>query len=389
MVLYSDHKLTLSAKGSVRTSAFSNWNSYSYESYSDFEQWSQRHPGPPYKFGGPWYMTRTWDYGNNISASTNLCQGTLVLGSRSQAFVDLTPIPELSESEETAVGTKLWNAARPNSPEVDLPTALGELYRDGLPSAPGWETWRETTRSAKNAGSEYLNVEFGWRPLVSDVRKFCHAVRNAHKIVEGYRKGGNRGIPRSRSLPPQKDTKPYVGSFVVLPSQANVFATGGGSMSSVEQRVWFKGHFKYYMPAGEDLLSRMYRYHKYANKLLGVRLTPDVLWNLTPWSWAVDWFVDVGTILENVSSMGPDGVAAFDAWLMHSSRKETYSNGVVNSKGISGSLVRVTGWEYKRRRKATPFGFGLSSIQDFTPKQYSIALALGLSHGGMGTLQAR
>jgi len=388
MSIKNNQQLTLRASGVVRTSAFSSFSNYEVQGYTNFMQWTQNHPGPPYKFGGPWYMTKTWDYGTVVHANTNLCQGDVVLGSRSQPFTELSPYQELTESEETAIGTKLWNSARPNSPIVDAPVALGELYRDGIPPAPGLSTWRETTRSAKNAGDEYLNVEFGWKPLVSDLKKFVKAVRDSHKIIESYRANANHGILRSRELPTKHETQTYTGNFVVLPSKANVFASGGSTVT-IEQRVWFKGHFKYYLPTGDDLLSRMYRYYKYANKLYGVRITPDVVWNLAPWSWAVDWFVDVGTVIENISSMGPDGVAAFDAWLMHTSRKEVTSYATVNSKGIVGPLTRVTGWEYKRRRKATPFGFGLSSIQDFTPRQYSIALALGLSRGGMGTLQAR
>lgn len=388
MAVEHDLRVTTRATGTVRTSIYSLWTNYTHELYSEFLQASTNHPGPPYKFGGPWYMTRTWNNGNAIQASTNLIKGSLVLGGRSQSFVDLTPYQELTRSEESSIGAHLWNAARPNAPTVDFPVALGELYRDGLPSLPGHQAWKERTKLAKNAGGEYLNVEFGWAPLVSDLKKFASAVRNGHKIVEGYRKAGNRTYPRVRSVPIKHESKAYVGNFVVLPSKANVFATGGGSVSTIEQRVWFVGHFKYYMPVGDDLLSRMYRYYKYANKLYGVRLTPDVVWNLAPWSWAVDWFADIGTVIENVSSLGPDGVASFDAWLMHGSRKETMSNGVVNAKGISGSLTSISGWEYKRRTKSSPFGFAFESVTDFSPKQYSIALALGLSRGGMGPLRA-
>lgn len=387
MAVEHDLRVTTRASGVVRTSIYSSWTNYIHELYSEFTQASTNHPGPPYTFGGPWYMTRTWNNGNAIQGNTNLIQGSLVLGGRSQSFVDLTPYPELSHSEEISIGASLWNAARPNAPTVDLPVALGEIFRDGLPSVPGMQSWKEKTALAKNSGGEYLNVEFGWAPFVSDLKKLGTAVRKGHSILQNYRASANRTYPRVRSVPIRHETKPYVGNFVVLPSKANVFATGGGSMSTIEQKVWFVGHFKYYMPTGEDLLSRMYRYYKYANKLVGARLTPDVVWNLAPWSWALDWFADIGTVIENVSSLGPDGVAAFDAYIMHGSRKETVSNGVVNARGISGSLTSISGWEYKRRTKASPFGFGFESVTDFSPKQYSIALALGLSRGGMGALR--
>lgn len=335
-------------------------------------------------------MHRTWDSRNHISANTTLCQGTLFMGNRSQPYTGLVNYVPLTEDQETLTGTKLWNSALPTKPIVDLPVMLGEIYRDGLPALPGRAGhWKEVTRSARNAGSEHLNLEFGWKPLVADLKKFAKAVTDADKIIEGYRKGANQDQRHIRALPELTQTKLYEGSFSVLPSQANVFATGGGSMETTSQKVWFTGHFKYNLPLGDDLASRLSRYGSYGRKLFGVRLTPDVVWNLTPWSWAADWFGDIGTVLENISNLGLDGLIGNDCYLMHHTRSETRCNGSVNSKGITGTLYRVYGEEWKYRVKASPFGFGLYNWEDLTIRQGAIAVSLGLSMGQRGSYQAR
>nr|UJQ85975.1 MAG: hypothetical protein 1 [Leviviridae sp.] len=382
--------LTGLASGTVRTSIFSAWAPYNVQTYSKFEQTTFTHPGPPYKWGGPWYMNRSWDRRNSISANTSLISGTLVLGGRSQAYSALAPYLTPSLDEERAIATKLWNMALPNKPTVDLPVAIGELIRDGIPGAPGHTAWKEIVHPLRGLSGEYLNIQFGWNPLISDVRKLAYAVKNADRIISGYAgTGGFRKVNRRRELPPISETKHYNGSFVVLPNQANVFATSGGSTEYREQRQWFVGNFKYYVPMGDDLASRFRRYKQYANKLLGVRLTPDILWDLAPWSWAVDWFVDVGSVIENIASFGPDGIHAADGYYMRHNYYSNSSWGIVNSKGITGTLVQQSGQETKYRRMASPFGFDATSLSDLSPRQYSIAIALGLAHGGSGVPQSR
>jgi hypothetical protein len=380
-----------SAEGTVRTSTFSSWQNYQVLSYTDFEQATTQHAGPPYVFGGPWYMRRRWDKRTSISASTTLCKGTLVLGNRSTPYTGLLQYTPLTVSEESHIGSTLWNHALPTKPVVDLPVALGEIKRDGLPAVPLHE-WKEMTRSARETarrtGSENLNIQFGWKPLVSDMKKFAKAVMDGHKIIDGYRKGANSDQRRYRELPAKMETKSEVGTFVVLPSQANVFASGS-SKETISQKVWFVGHFKYHLPMGDDLISRMSRYHSYARKLFGIRATPDVVWNLAPWSWAADWFGDFGLVIENLSNLGLDGLYGHDCYLMHHTRSEMEFFGTVNSKNISGTLYRTYGEEFKYRRRASPFGFDFADWNSVSPFQASIAMSLGLSLGSRGSYTAR
>jgi hypothetical protein len=121
------------------------------------------------------------------------------------------------------------------------------------------------------------------------------------------------------------------------------------------------------------------------NHLYGILPTPEVIWNLTPWSWAADWVTSMGDIMSNISMLLTDGLVMKYGFVMeHSSTTKTYSiSGLRLHQGAN--TIPYTGWqrfstESKLRRRATPYGFGLTS-EEFSPRQWAILVALGLSKG--------
>jgi hypothetical protein len=147
-------------------------------------------------------------------------------------------------------------------------------------------------------------------------------------------------------------------------------------------RRWFSGAFTYHLALGGDSFSKMVRAQSEAKKLLGFSLTPDTLWNLAPWSWAVDWFTNTGDVIENITSMAVDGMVLKYGYVMeHTIVRDTYT--FVGHPGLVGNprpndITMVT--ETKKRRKATPFGFGLT-WDGFSPRQLAIIAALGITKG--------
>jgi hypothetical protein len=113
----------------------------------------------------------------------------------------------------------------------------------------------------------------------------------------------------------------------------------------------------------------------------GVAFTPETLWNLTPWSWAADWFSNAGDVISNLSDSQRYGLIMPYGYIMvNTIQKRTYSVSGVSDYGgsgnVPGSITFVT--ESKQRGKANPFGFGVSD-GDLDPGQISILAALGLS----------
>jgi hypothetical protein len=116
-------------------------------------------------------------------------------------------------------------------------------------------------------------------------------------------------------------------------------------------------------------------------KRIGADLSPETLWNLTPWSWAVDWFSNAGDVISNVDSFQIDGqVMAWGYIMEHTVHRVTYTyKGGTNVDGsplVVSPVTLVT--ETKVRRRANPYGFGVS-WNDLSPFQISILTALGIS----------
>jgi len=146
------------------------------------------------------------------------------------------------------------------------------------------------------------------------------------------------------------------------------------------ETYWFSGAFTYYLSPGKDLLGRMVRYEQLANKLLGSRLTPEVLWELAPWSWLVDWFVDIQTALRTATLLENDGLVVRYGYLMRTTaRVNTVTVDRIRFK--PKTLYNIAHSKHllvKERARSTPFGFGLNP-NTFSARQWAILGALGLT----------
>jgi hypothetical protein len=145
-------------------------------------------------------------------------------------------------------------------------------------------------------------------------------------------------------------------------------------------RRWFSGAFTYSLPVGYKSHDAVTGYAARASVLFGAELTPSTVWNLAPWSWAVDWFTNVGDVLSNASDALFDGLVMRYGYIMeHSLIRDTYTYGGptnMQSATTPQPLTFVT--ETKLRRKANPFGFGLT-WEGLSPRQVAILVALGIT----------
>jgi hypothetical protein len=279
--------------------------------------------------------------------------------------------PQPSELQAIALGATGIARTLPTNPAFDLSVQIGELRSEGLPRLPG-EAMRESTKRAREAGGEYLNVEFGWRPLVSAVRDFASTVNNSDKIIRQYQEDANHVIHRQFHWPIKTDSKSVSDRFGMQPPIG--FFSGGAREQTIYQHQWFEGDYIYYLPLGGSTNEKVRRFGSYARKLLGIRLTPEVLWNLSPWSWAADWFGNMGDIATNISNLHTDGLVLRNGYFMSHSARTTIDYGRFN--GLFQRRTRLE--EFKLRRVATPYGFGVS-YSSLSTRQIAIISALGLS----------
>lgn len=303
-----------------------------------------------------------------------------------------------SNSELDAAGTTAISRCAPTNPHASLSQTLGEFRRDGIPSMVGLQAFRRGPRPRAvvgSAGREYLNVEFGWKPLLNDIRKLATAQKNSERVLKQYVRDSGGLVRRRYEFPSTEETLSSTSSAGYYPTPSLVSAhyvlPAGGyiltDVATVSRRKWFSGAFTYHVDQGEDFLAKAHRSVQEANHLLGLGLTPGVLWDLTPWSWAADWVTNTGDVLNNLSMSMSDGLVVVYGYIM----AETVTTRVLTLKGVQFrqknvaqpplDLVQTFTHTVRQRRRATPFGFGLN-LEAFTPRQLAIVAALAVSRDG-------
>lgn len=281
----------------------------------------------------------------------------------------------LTPGQLDALGATAISRCEPTKSVFQGATAIGESLQE-LPRIPLNGALRAKSKEALSvSGDEYLNVQFGWLPMVSDLKKFCYAVKHHNKIIQNFEKHANKKNRVRYAFPNVFEQVSETRDNMIISAALNSFYRGNVS-ATLAERTWFAGAFRYYVPVGSSARDSFIRAEEEADKLLGLRLTPEVVWNLAPWSWAVDWFSNAGDVFHNISALGHDGLAMQYGYIMHESK----STVAVNNLALGCS--KVTNVKYCQRQNATPFGFGLNLSTDLSVKQKAIIAALGLSRGG-------
>lgn len=355
--------------------------SESTTTYTTLEEiWSENHPGWSTSGGdngGPWFLSRFSSKPSPVGLVNDRYVGP-VWPAFSLNTPDVGKPTWMPTSSLVPLGTTMISRVLPTNPSAQLATFVGEIISDkGVASLPGKIT-RERGLSMKAAGSEYLNVEFGWLPFVSDLQDFARAIKNRNKIISQYDRASDTKI-RRRCVYSDVTTSVAVDTRFADPSLITQLASNGSRSTLTKERVWFSGAFRYHVPLGDDFYSKALRYESHANRLLGTRITPEVVWNIAPWSWLGDWFGNTGDVLHNISALSTDGLVMQYGYAMRS--KTVEQSDVVHDGPLRGSGL-VTNTVAKQRIHATPYGFG-KLPSSLSKRQIAVLAALGLSRAGV------
>lgn len=375
------------------------------------------HPGPPYRTGGPFnkftfsdpcVVTSSGTFYGWVSASvgyryvggfvpTMKCADFNPSFSSSNLWSETdfdSPISSLGDISN--YGATGWNKFRPGNPTADLGVFLGEL-RDVPRMLKGTaeffhNMWRAmggslTGFAPKKVADAWLNTQFGWRPFISDLRKFYRTYQRLDEHLNRIRRDNGKWIRRGGTVQTdsysteisRSDT--VTGHWPALSGYFHPSAQISGSRVArlvYSRTVWFEGAFRYWIPS---INSPQWRYRAIA-ELYGAMPCPSLIWNLIPWSWLVDWCSNVGDVISNMSTGYADNLAAKYAYIMGTT---SYVGELDSTQTTKQGNIHNT-WrfpvEWKHRCAASPFGFGLSG-GDFTTRQLSILAALGISRLGL------
>lgn len=337
--------------------------------------------------GGGFTLVKKENFASYVSVphvSNCALHGDVRVSHRTDGLIS-QPDPSLVHgSQMMSWGTTAIARCSPTNPNFSLSTLLGEVKKDGLPSLIGTSFWKERTQVARAAGKEYLNSEFGWQPLLRDIQGFFSAVKQSGDLLDQYRKDSGKKIRRGYRFPTSSHTSASPLGFMPFFPSTTGAAVGwrGMTIQSYSEEIWFSGAFKYHIPVSSTQLGKFSRWVSLADHAFGVKPTPEVIWNLAPWSWAVDWFSNTGDVMTNISNLGRDGMVMQYGYIMCERKKVTQSYGTALStadprfKGKTSTYI--TRSKTAQRDKATPYGFGIN-LDTLSPNQIAVLAALGLS----------
>lgn len=352
--------------------------------------------------GGPFWSSQSRyeseDTFQRVQGLGRVYEGT-IHGWQNPFVVGTYPEKPVIFDDLVALGATAISRTIPTNPVAGAGVAIGEA-REGFPRLIGHELFKSRLKDIRKSGSEYLNVEFGWKPLISDLMKFTRAAKQSNKLLrQMYRDSGTGNAVRRRYQFPTQELKSdpdgpkwgFVAPFRCDGGQLDSWmlgsgpeATGYSQWSTTKIETWFSGAYSYVMPPPpNNFFGKMETWEREANKLYGTRLTPDVLWNIAPWSWAADWFANTGDIVSNITAFGSDSLALKYGYIMRRTRTmdHTIWQGYINTPDGPNKFVRTReafGSETSVRLRASPYGFG-TAIEALTPRQIAISASLGIS----------
>lgn len=244
----------------------------------------------------------------------------------------------------------------------------------------------------KPASDEFLNVQFGWIPFLSDLSKFKDTFDHSYRYIDRISGGNDRWVRRRRTLLAGEPVytridggigqrcEPLGGMFSVPTLFASQPTWECGMTTSTH--VTTSGMFRYYRPEFDKSKADYYSAWNAVQRqmtLYGARVSPSNIYRATPWSWIGDWFTNAGGIVDAASSYAVDGMVAKYLYLMHHQMRTITLTQVLPFK--SGTVILQ--WhrlcDVKRREEAgSPYGFSLSGTA-LTLRQMAILAALGIS----------
>lgn len=315
-----------------------------------------------------------------------------------------------SVSYTSSIAGQRMRQSTPTAPEIDLALVLAELrdfpglVRNVLSLPRAWT-------SAREGAGQYLGAVFGFMPTGSDVMTLAEIAARSHEKVAAFERHANRQLRRSRVDTLYEDTRIHELDYPTVNSQGDYTMSGGwrfqakgihafaGNVSNVRYAphltlavelsrvVRTFCTFEYFIPNPLGLNTRMKEYKKKFEKLLGSGLTPGLLYDLTPFSWLIDYFLDVGGLLRYQNEVANNGVTASRAGhtLVERVDATLFLSGYNFYPGTSSTVSRKTtaygsstySRETVRRRKGNPYS--MSPSWDLTTQQWAIVGALGLA----------
>lgn len=230
---------------------------------------------------------------------------------------------------DTALATELVASTNPSRPHVDLPVFWKELQE--LPDL----LLRRSNSISKDISSGRLSLEFGWKPLISDLERLLNFKKAFDARVKELTNLERSGLRRKRILFSWSDhpSLVYDGPFEL----SGTCTVSGRVNKTTKTQAW---GFCRWTPTGVPASLLGFQTGNITDKALlaitGINpliLDASTIWEIVPWSWLADWCTNYGDYL--AASRNIVGAVVSDIQIMQQTTTEVHSQITYVSPGFT------------------------------------------------------
>lgn len=382
-------------------------------------------------------MSNTWSKLTNPTPTWFQADGTNPLVTDA---LDLNWSFVKSDSDLMTLGTSFVDATNPIQSQVNLLSDIAEAVSSGyfLPELLGKTIVSAAISSKKRRsliraiGGEYLNFIFGVKPLADDIAKVGFLIDSVNDLVDQWIKDNDTIVRRRRKVlgktknvlnkdhiygpgtfslgtsytpvwvvpplstglfNPQTKTRTESSnqgtSIETLANMANV-SCRGFSVATTTSDISFSAGYEYDLTqlaipiisdgSAADILHSAALRGELLAIAFGLDPTsiPRAAYDAVPFSWLLDWFVNIGDIIDNARNLQSKGVQMLWGYISETVKRDYYMeySFTYNPTGkVFFQTNAFTAQKAIRRVRATPFGFG-TSFGSLTVNQSAILAAL-------------
>jgi hypothetical protein len=193
--------------------------------------------------------------------------------------------------------TKALANMNPGKPHVDLSLFLYEMkdFPRMLKNLGDFLLWERVSKGVKPSviPDAYLSWSFGWGPLISDTLKLFDTAALVSQRARYFR-ALESGAHLRRSLGDIAPSDTYSAYGVEdITALSQIHRSG---------KAWYSANAHLTGPIpGEDLELKRLSFQT----VYSLNLSPATVWNMLPWSWLIDYFYNVGDVLNAVNGSIP------------------------------------------------------------------------------------
>lgn len=340
-------------------------------------------------------------------------------------FIDPTYGFVKSNSDLVTLGTSFIKSTNPIQSQVNLLSDIAEAITSGylLPELLGKQIISSLVDPKKRGalirslGGEYLNFIFGFKPLADDIAKIGSLLDYVNDLVNQWIKDNGTIVRRRRKIPqpvrqlsnsslashdgtaftcnwlnPQKGNSSPVANGLSwnTSTQLSSIQFDGFKVANVTSEITFSAGYKYDLTrlvvpfsgggsAEEILHSAALRGELDA---IAFGLDPASLgravYDAIPFSWLLDWFVNLGDVIDNFRQLQARGVQMLWGYITETATRDFYFEHRATWLPTGKQFYTTYGLSAQKaitRVRATPFGFG-TSFSGLTGSQSAILAAL-------------